>query len=548
MLTPEPASTPLEPESQTLPVPLPSASLDTPKSIAGAATLISAGNLSSRIVGLFREIAKSYFFGNGRMASAFELASNPPSQFYDLLIGGMLSSALVPTFSNLVADEKDESRLAEFGKLLGALIGLATVGLAVLVGVLWLLADVLAGILAGGPNQDLALVASLLRVTIPTIIFLNMSGILTAALYARRKFAITAFTATVFNLTMIACVALLERSLNVTALAVGMLAGSILQVLMQIPGLRGVPIRLSLNWHHPGISQILRLFLPVAGGLALAQLAALISFVLAGHTGAEGPATMRYAAQVIQFPLGMIVVAVSSAILPALSMHGDKHTLVAFKNTLAQGLRLVCMLIVPASVGLFVLAQPVVALLFQRGQFTATSTTQTALALRAAVPGLLFAALDQPLIFAFYARRDTRTPTLIGLTSTLTYLLGLGALSWLSQNGWREFTLTDLILANSFKTGLDAVLMATFLWRKIGGLAGHDILALTLKVCAASACMGAAVWWIMTLIQNRMGTVQFAANALTAIAAAVIGAGVYLACAMLLRVREVAFLRTLLRR
>ena len=521
---------------------------DSPSSIAGAATIISIGNLSSRIVGLFREVAKSFYFGNGIMASAFQLAANPPSQFYDLLIGGMLNSALVPTFSGLVSDRARDERLADFGRLLGALIGLVSLFLLVLVGLLWIFASGLAAILAGGPDQDLPLVAMLLRITIPAIIFMNLSGILTAALYARRKFAFTAFTATVYNLSMIVCVVLLERRLSVSALAVGMLLGSVLQVLMQLPGLRGIPIRLSLNWHHPGVGQIIRLFLPVAGGLALAQLAALVSYVLAGHIGAEGPATMSYAAQVIQFPLGMIVVAVSSAILPALSMHGGQASHESFKNTLAQGLRLVWVLIMPASIGLFVLAQPVVALLFQRGAFTPASTTYTALALRAAVPQLIFAAIDQPLINAFYAQRDTRTPTVIGVLSTVSYLVLLGVLYTLSTRGLREFTLTDLILANSLKTGLDACLMSFFLLRKIGGLRGFDIAGLGLKVCAASVLMGLVVWWVMALIQNHVGSARFTSNALTAVIAAVAGLGVYLVCLTVLRVRELTLLRGLLRR
>ena len=114
--------------------------VDTPRSIARAATITSIGNLSSRIIGLAREVVKSYFFGNGPAASAFELASNLPSQFYDLLAGGMVSSALVPTFSGLIEDERNPDKVAAFGKLLGALLGLAGIGLAVLVVALWALA------------------------------------------------------------------------------------------------------------------------------------------------------------------------------------------------------------------------------------------------------------------------------------------------------------------------------------------------------------------------------------------------------------------------
>jgi putative peptidoglycan lipid II flippase len=521
------------------------AAINSPGAIARAATITSIGNLSSRVVGLAREVVKSYFFGNSFAASAFELASNLPNQFYDLLAGGMISSALVPTFSAMVEDERNPDRLADFGKLLGALLGLAAAGLLALVGALFLLAGAYARLVGSGPDQDTELVAMLLRITIPTLAFLNLSGILTAALFARRKFGITAFTATSFNLTMIVAVVLLETRLGVAALAVGMLAGSVAQIAMQLPGLRGVPVRLSLNWRHPGVANIVRLFLPVAGGLAIAQVAVQVSFIAAGRISAEGPATMRYAAQVIQFPLGMIAVAVSSAILPALSSQAHGGAPEAFKATLAHGLRLVGVLIVPASIGLFVLAQPVVALLFQRGAFTAESTAYTAATLRAAVPGLLFAAIDLPLIYSFYARRDTRTPTRIGLVSTGAYLILVAVLAALADSGARAFTLVDLVMANSLKTGLDALLMATFLSRRLGGLAGHGLASLAIKVTAASLVMGGVAWLVMTALAGRLGSGRLAADAAVALGASGAGIVAYLGCASLLRIPEMAVLRRL---
>jgi putative peptidoglycan lipid II flippase len=532
-------------EREPLPVAAPTAPSpsEAQRGIARAATLTSIGNFSSRVIGLARETVKSFYFGNGQAASAFELAAIIPTQFYDLLIGGMLSSALVPTLSGLAADERDRARMKQFGELLGALIGLATVGLVAVVGLLWLFATPLARLM-GGPNQDVELVESLLRITIPAVLFLNLSGILTSALFARRKFGFTAFTATVFNLTVILCMVLFESRLGVAALALGLLAGSVAQILIQLPGLRGVPIALSLNWRLPGVAQVIRLFLPVAGGLVVAQIAVQASFIFASRISAEGPATMRYAAQVIQFPLGMIVTAVSAAILPALS----SVTGGGFKATLAQGLRLVWVLIVPASVGLYVLATPIIALLFQHGAFTAESTAYTASALRAAVPGLLFAAIDMPLIYAFYAQRDTRTPTLIGLTSTAFYLMWIGAQASLAQNAVRPFTLDDLILANSLKTGVDAALMGFFLWRKIGGLNGFGIAPLALKVISASALMGGAVWLVMTALEARFDLNAFGGDFIIVVGSTLAGAAVYALCAWVLQVQELAAILAMLRR
>lgn len=516
---------------------------DAPRAIARAATLTSFGNLSSRVIGLVREMVKSFYFGNGQAASAFELAANIPTQFYDLLIGGMLSSALVPTFSEL-ADEDDPARRRAFGELLGAVLGLSLLVLTLVVLVLWLLALPIARFISGGPNQDPHLLAALLRLTIPAILFLNLSGILTAALHARRRFVFTAFTATTYNAVMIVCVILLESRFGVMALAGGLLAGSIAQVLIQVPGLRGVPLRLSLNWHLPGVRQVVRLFLPVAGGLLLAQIAVQVSFILASRISAEGPATMRYAAQVIQFPLGMVAMAIATAILPALSSAQGE----AFKRTLAQWLRFVWVLTAPATIGIYVLAAPIVALLFERGAFTPESTAYAAAALRAAAPGLLFAAVDTLLIYAFYAQRDTRTPTTIGIMSTLFYLMLVGAQTLLDEFGIRPFTLEALVFTNSLKTGVDAALMGFFLWRKIGGLQGYGLGETVLKVSLALGVMAPAAHLTMEGLAARFTLHTFLGNAVIALGSALVGALAYFLCAVLLRLAELEPLRALIAR
>jgi putative peptidoglycan lipid II flippase len=279
---------------------------------------------------------------------------------------------------------------------------------------------------------------------------------------------------------------------------------------------------------------VIRLFLPVAGGLALAGIAAQISFIAASALGENGPATMRLAAQVIQFPLGMVVSAVSIAALPSLASSDGA----AFKATLARGLRLMLVLIAPASIALYVLAEPVIALLFQRGAFDARSTSETAWALRAAVPNLVFSAIDIPFIFAFYARRDTRTPTLVGLVSTLAYIAILGALALLDRAGIVPFTLEKLILANSIKTGIDAALMAPLLLRQIGGLRGHGILWLLPRVALASALMGALVWAASALLIGQIGLATLGARLLVLIVCGALGLAGYLALTLLMRIDE----------
>ncbi len=509
---------------------------DSPQSIARAATITSLGSLTSRLVGIGRDSVKSYFFGNGGHASAFELASTPPTLFNDLLVGGMLSSSLVPTFSGPLGAQQNKPALEAFGQLLGALIGLVFGAISLIIAVLWLFAEPLAALLSGGRTELVDETARLLRITIPAILFLNFSGILTAVLQARRRFNLTAFTATTYNLVMIGMMVLLGRQLGINSLAIGLLMGSIAQVILQLPGLRGIPIRVSLNWRHPGIAHILKLYAPVAGGLALAQIAALISFALASRISEQGPVTMRYAANVIQFPLGMVASAVGAAILPTLSTTRSDE----FSATLARGLRLVSVLIVPATIGLFILALPVVGVLYEHGEFTPESTAYTALALRAAVPNLFFSAIDRLLIFGFYARHNTRTPTLIGLVSTVLYLILVGSLTALDASSLRTFTLFDLILSDSLKTGVDMILMGTFLSRSVGSLRGNGLTTLLSKVIFAASIMGIGVWQAMIFLQSRLGDVGRVAHIGVAVGAAVMGALLYVIAANLLRVPELS--------
>jgi putative peptidoglycan lipid II flippase len=195
-------------------------------------------------------------------------------------------------------------------------------------------------------------------------------------------------------------------------------------------------------------------------------------------------------------------------------------------------------------VGLYVLATPVIAMLFQHGAFTAESTAYTASALRAAVPGLLFAAIDMPLIFAFYAQRDTRTPTLIGVGSTAFYLVLVGGLA---QSSARAFALDDLILANSLKTGVDAALMGFFLWRKTGGLGGYGLPGIAAKVAVASGLMGVVVWLVMEALLARFVLDSLGHDVIVVLGAFISGVAAYTLCALALRIPELLLVRDVVR-
>jgi putative peptidoglycan lipid II flippase len=445
---------------------------------------------------------------------------------------------LIPILSDYAAPE----RRAELWRLLSVVLGLVFVVVCAFVLVGELLTSQLIWLSAGGlPLADQALATNLLRLVLPGVLFLSLASILTGALYALKRFTLPAFTPAVFNAAVVLMALALGRRWGVYSMAVGLLVGSALQVALQLPGLRDARLRLVLNLRHPALRHIGRLYLPILIGLAVDKLAELLSYRLASHTGEASISWMKYSATMIQLPLGLVVTAVSIAILPTLSRQAADARLDPFKVTLAQGLRLVLALTIPATVGLWVLANPIIALVFEHGDFGSADTLATVAALRCHLVGLIFAAVDQPLIFAFYARKDTWTPALVGVVTVILYVL-LALIPAL----FSSLTLNGLILANSLKWAAHALIMLVFLRRSIGGLQGRGVWGLVVKAGGASIVMGGVVH----LVAER--AVQIVPSGLVGEVLSVggsglVGAFVYGALVIFLQVEEVHLLGRSLR-
>ena len=389
--------------------------------VAQAAGVIALGNIASRVLGLVREMVKSDLFGAGPNVDALNVAFRIPIMLYDLLAGGMISSALVPVLSDYAEPERREELWRLMSVLLGTVCGV--VCLFVVAGEI--LAPYLTRLSAGGLSlDDLGLATTLLRLMLPGVLFLSVASVLTGALYALKRFTLPAFTAVAFNAAIVVMALLLGRRWGVRSMALGLLLGAVCQVVLQLPGLRDARLRLAFDLGHPALRRIIQLYLPILLGLVVDNLlAVLLSYNLASHIGESRISWMEYAATIIQVPLGLVVTAVSIATLPTLSRQAAADEREPFRATLVKGLRLVLSLVIPAAVGLYVLAYPIVALIFGHGDFTPDDTMATAGALQYALLGLLFAAVDQPLILAFYARKDTLTPALVGVGTTILYAI-----------------------------------------------------------------------------------------------------------------------------
>lgn len=499
------------------------------RSVAVAALLIAVGNIASRLLGLVREPTIAYYFGRGLEVDAFQVAWTVPNTVYDMLIAGAVSAALVPVFSEYAEGDRDE-----FWRVVSGVLTLALAALTALTALAVWQAPLLVAALTRPEQAELrALATPLVRLLMPAVLLMGVSGLATAVLHAQRRFLLPAFTMATFNAGMILGIVLLHDRLGLNSLAAGALLGALGQVALQLPGLRGAGLRRGLGWGHPAVRRIGRLYAPVALGIGFSIVGTLIDRWLAsGYEAAL--ATMRYATTLVQFPLGLVASAVSLAVLPTLSRQNAEADEGAFRATLAMGLKVVLLLILPATAGLAALAGPITGLLFERGAFTADDTAATALALLFYLPGLPAAAIDQVLLFAFYARKNTLTPNLIQGAAILCYLLVALPLLRLTDLGFLA-----LVAGNSAQWVGHALITYLLLGRAVP-LGGLRLGEATAKGLLASGLMAAAV-----LAIARLGA-GLPALPLVALAGGA-GAAIYLGLAAALRVEALGFFAGALR-
>ena len=520
----------LETESSPLEAPT-NATADS--GLVRAAAIISLGNVMSRILGLAREVVIAHLFGATGYVSIFRVAATLIQTLYDFLVGGMVSAALVPVFS------EHSERREELWQVASTVFNSLAILLALAVLILEIIAPQLVWLL--GPGYDPTLQAAavqMIRLILPAVWFLGLAGILTGLLYSLKRFTYPALTAAAYNAAIIVVALVLypflPESIRIYGLILGILLGSALQVLLQLPGLRDARFHWSVNLRHPALRQIVRLYLPVVGGLLVGVVGVTIDRNLASTTGEQSLAWMQDATVLVQFPLGLIATAISFAILPHLSRAVAREE---FRRTLALGLKLVVLVIIPATLGLYLLAKPIVRLLFEGGAFVENDTLNTARALQLYLIGLPFAAIDQPLVFAFYARRNTLAPNLVAVVGVAIYIVVALELK-------QPLGMLGLVLANSAQLTAHALVMLYLTKTRLGGLAGQGLGTLVLKVFAITAAMGAVLLLVPTGSLEGAGYVEKAGRVFVP---AVAGIVTYLAGLRLLQVREAEELWTLVR-
>ncbi|MGZ3675332.1 MAG: murein biosynthesis integral membrane protein MurJ, partial [Ktedonobacterales bacterium] len=368
-----------------------------------------------------------------------------------------------------------------------------------------------------------------------------------ALFLASRQLGVSLGTLTDASITTAATVQ--GQTLGAQGLAVGAALGAACEFLILLPGLRrvGVGWRPVLDLRHPGVRQILRLYVPLLAGLLLSIGQQVLDTTLWGHSpgGAEDNTTaLLTGTTLVQFPVGLVTAALSFAVLPLLTAAASRDAMDDFKRTLVQGIRLGLLLMVPAMVGLIALRMPILTLLFEHGRCGSGCTTRNALALQNYAYELPFIALDQLLIAAFYARKNTLTPNIVGAVSIGFYLLV--ALPFGLTIG-----LPALAFADTAKNTSHALILFVLLTLAIGDLGMRNLLDGLGRIVVAAAAMGvvcvAAVAVLPSQLPGLFSLAHTPGRALTLIVAGALGVAVYFGLVTLLRVEEVRMIGGIVR-
>lgn len=443
--------------------------------IARATGLMGGITLTSRILGLFRDIAQAAILGTGIAADAFTLGFIIPNTLRRLFGESTTSAAFVPTYVETLGKE---SRKDAF--LLGSRV-LSLVGAVLLVIVIigMLAAPFLIRAFAPGfsdiPGKT-ELASGLLRLLFPYILLVGCAAVMGGILHAHRHFLAPASAPILFNLSALAGILLLSRWVfpqqPVWGYSIGVLFGGLLQLLIQIPALRkkGFSFRLDFNWKSPEVRKIGKLAFPALVGLLAAEVNIIVDKMIASMLEPGSVSALAYGNRIMQFPQGVFAISLATALLPTLSRQTARGKLEDAGKTLGRATLALAALMIPATLCMIFLARPVVQVLLARGAFTAESTLLTSSALIYYSAGLLFYGAVKITVPVFYAMKDTKTPVKIAISCMgLNIILNFVFTLLFIRTGFAQ-PLAGLALATSVSALVNFFLLRIALRRKIGAV------------------------------------------------------------------------------
>lgn len=491
----------LLPEEEVTPPVSSPQSTTTARSMAGAAALVMLFFILSRATGLLREVVIGAQFGTSAELDAYLAAFRVPDLLFQLVAGGALGSAFIPTFSASWSRGKEAAAWLLFSRILN----LVTLFLLILAGSAALLAPLLVErvIAPGFDPQQQALTVDLMRwMLISTVVF-GASGLVMGALNAAQHFLLPAAAPVLYNLAIIGGAWLLTPRFGVYGLVIGVVIGALAHLLVQLPGLLrgGVVYHFSLGMGDRDVREVARLMGPRVLGLLFVQLNFLVNTILASNLPPGSLSALNYAWLLMLLPQGIFAQAIATVAFPTFAAQIATGQQAEMGRSLARILSTVLFLTLPATVVLLMLRLPLVQLLFQRGSFSLESSQSVAFALQFYAVGLVAHSVVEIVVRAFYALHDTLTPVLIGVGAMVLNILL--SLLWIGGMGYG-----GLALANSGATAVEMIVLVWLLGRRLGriDLAALGGSLLRSALAAAGVAVALIFWMNWITEQAKLGT------------------------------------------
>ncbi|WP_444994393.1 murein biosynthesis integral membrane protein MurJ [Aliikangiella sp. IMCC44359] len=397
------------------------------KQLLKSGIIVSVMTLLSRILGLVRDIVMTYVLGAEWATDVFLVAQKIPNFLRRLFAEGAFSQAFVPVLS----EYQTNRTLLEVRRLISETSGtlMAILVLVALIGVAG--SPALVSIFGPGfvgKEKEFELASLLLKITFPYILFISLTAFCGSILNSVGRFGVPAFTPVLLNISIISAAIIVSPALpdkTAMAMAWGVFVAGIVQLLLQLPFLwkEGLLMKPKWGWRSTGVQKILTLMGPALFGVSVGQINLLLDTVLASFLKTGSITWLYVSDRMLEFPLGLFAIAISTVILPSLSRQHSSDDKVAFNQTFNWGLRLVFLIGVPAALGLFMMAEPIILTVFQNGKFTLNDAHLASLSLKAYIIGLLGFMLIKVLATGFYSRQDTKTPVKIGIIAMITNMI-----------------------------------------------------------------------------------------------------------------------------
>ncbi|MEY2426150.1 MAG: putative peptidoglycan lipid flippase [Actinomycetota bacterium] len=515
-----------------------------------SSAVVGIGTGLSRVTGLFRTVALTYAVGTTLVAEGYNLANTTPNIVYDLLLGGILSATLVPLFVDRFERDDEEG--------VSAVVTVTVVVLVAVTVVAMLAAPLIFKLYtwdkpAARAHELEHVGVPLLRWFLPQIVFYGLTALGTALLNARRRFAAPAFAPVLNNIVVIVVLlwfahragrnpqadTVIHDSSLMLLLGLGTTAGIVAMTVALWPAIRasGVRLRWRFRPRDPAVRRVASLSRWTLGYVVANQIALTIALALAARTPG-GASVYTYAFVFFQLPYGLFAVSIMTTFTPDLASAANQNDMPRFRERFALGARLMTLVVLPASVGYLLLARPLVAALLAHGSFGGNSPVITADVLADFAVGLIGFSLYLYALRGFYAFHDTRTPFLLNLVENAINIVLAFALVG-------RYGVQGIAFSYSIAYLLAAVLALAVLRRRVGRLGGTELAGAFARIVGATAVMGVAVWAVSRVVGADHG-----AGAVTrVVVGVVVGAVVYAAAALALRVDDLQGLRDrLLRR